>query len=66
MLRSAAVLDLRVVLEAAAVIVFTWIVLGWTPAVTITQYDGSTLVAPYFQTALADGVDWTHDLYRFA
>ena len=65
LLRSADAVDVRVIVEAVVLIVFTWLALGWTPAATITQYDGTALVAPYFQHALAGGADWTQDLYRF-
>lgn len=57
--------DLRVLVEAAAVIAATWLVLGWTFQRAITQADGSVLVVPFTQSALRAGFDWTRHLYRF-
>jgi hypothetical protein len=58
--------DLRILGEALAVIVTTWLLLGWfffdRP---ITQSDGTVFWAPYIQSSLHAGVDWTNHLYRF-
>ncbi len=65
LLASPSVIDLRVLVEAAAVIAATWLLLGWTFQRPITQADGSFLVVPLTQGALRAGVDWTRHLYRF-
>jgi hypothetical protein len=62
---SPSAIDLRVLVEAAAVIAATWLLLGWTFQRPITQADGSVLVVPFTQGALRAGVDWTSYLYRF-
>src|SRR5687767_7766180 len=61
----ASVVDLATCLEACAIIVVTWLLLGWVPGEPITQGDGTWLVAPYTNSALAAGADWTDHLYRF-
>lgn len=65
LLASESAIDLRVLVEAAAVIAATWLVLGWTFTRAITQADGSVLVVPFTQSALRAGIDWTDHLYRF-
>lgn len=62
---SPSAVDLRVLGEAALVIVATWLLLGWTFQRPIPQDDGSLLVAPLTQGALRAGFDWTRYLYRF-
>jgi hypothetical protein len=62
---SPSAIDLRALVEAAAVIAATWLLLGWTFQRPITQSDGSELVVPLTQGALRAGVDWTRYLYRF-
>ncbi|HEX3760283.1 MAG TPA: hypothetical protein VHW23_16315 [Kofleriaceae bacterium] len=62
---SPSAIDLRLLVEAAAVIVATWLLLGWTFQRPITQADGSVAVVPLTQGALRAGLDWTRHLYRF-
>jgi len=62
---SASAVDLRILVEAAAVIAVTWLLLGWTFQRAITQADGTVLVVPFTQSALRAGADWTSHLYRF-
>jgi hypothetical protein len=62
---SPSVHDLRVLVEAAAVIAATWLVLGWTFQRAITQADGTVAGVPLTQGALRAGLDWTRNLYRF-
>nr|HEX4317665.1 hypothetical protein [Kofleriaceae bacterium] len=57
--------DLRVLGEAIAIVVATWLLVGLPFDHAITQVDGMQLVAPYVQESLAAGGDWTRDLYRF-
>ncbi|HEX7841651.1 MAG TPA: hypothetical protein VF469_29480, partial [Kofleriaceae bacterium] len=65
LLASASAVDLRLLVETAAVIAVTWLLLGWTFQRAITQADGSVLVVPFTQSALHAGLDWTSHLYRF-
>jgi hypothetical protein len=65
LIASASAVDLRILLESAAVIVVTWLLLGWTFQRAITQADGTVLVVPFTQSALHAGIDWTDHLYRF-
>src|ERR1700733_5238625 len=62
---SPSVVDLRVLAETLAVIVATWLLLGWLFDRAITQSDGSVFGVPYTQSALRAGFDWTQHLYRF-
>lgn len=62
---SPSVVDLRVLVEAAAVIAATWLLLGWTFQRAITQADGTVAGVPLTQGALRAGLDWTRNLYRF-
>src|SRR5215510_6337010 len=55
---SASAVELRVLVEAAAVIAVTWLLLGWTFQRAITQADGSVLVVPFTQSALHAGFNW--------
>ena len=57
--------DLRILGEVIAIVVVTWLMLGWTFQRAITQMDGSVLVVPFTQSALHAGADWTNHLYRF-
>lgn len=57
--------DLRVLFEVAAIIVVTWLLLGWSFDRAITQGDGTIFGVPYVQSALHAGVDWSRHLYRF-
>lgn len=59
------VVDLAFCFEACVVIIVTWLLLGWMPGEPITQGDGTWLVAPYTDSALAAGTDWSDHLYRF-
>ncbi len=63
--RSQELSDLRIVVEATLTILVTWLALGWTLDHPITQADGSWLVAPYTDSLLHAGGDWTKHLYRF-
>ena len=65
LLASASAIDLRALVEAAAVIAVTWVLLGWGFQRAITQADGTVLVVPFTQSALRAGFDWTAHLYRF-
>jgi hypothetical protein len=65
LLTSASAVDLRVLVEAAATIAVTWLLLGWGFGRAITQSDGSVLVVPFTRSALDAGFDWTGHLYRF-
>ncbi len=57
--------ELRILGEALAAIVVTWLLLGWFFVDrTITQADGSVLVVPFVQSALAGSADWADHLYR--
>ena len=62
---SASAVDLRILVEATAVIAATWLLLGWTFQRTIAQVDSNVLVVPLTQSALRAGFDWTSHLYRF-
>lgn len=55
--------DLRLVIEVAAVVALTWLLLGWTGG-PITQLDGSHLVVPLTQGQLTS-VDWRDHLYDY-
>ncbi|HEY5951008.1 MAG TPA: hypothetical protein VIV40_36200, partial [Kofleriaceae bacterium] len=57
--------DVRHVIEAAIVILGTWLILGWSFDRAITQVDGSVLVVPYMQSVLQAGASWSDHLYRF-
>jgi arylsulfatase A-like enzyme len=57
--------DLRILVEAAIVILCTWLLLHWDIGRAITQADGSWLVVPYTDSVLHAGGDWTRHLYRF-
>ncbi len=57
--------DVSCLIETTLVVAVTWLVLGATVGTPITQGDGTWLVAPYTQSGLAAGVDWTQHLYRF-
>ena len=58
--------DARLLGETLLIIVLTWLVLGWSlVGQTIHQADGSKLVDPLVQSALAAGTDWNDHLYRF-
>jgi hypothetical protein len=57
--------DLRIIVEAAATIFVTWLLLGWVFDRPITQADGSWLVVPFTDSALDARGDWTQHLYRF-
>ena len=65
LLGSASAVDLRVLVEAAAVIAVTWLLLGWGFQRAFTQSDGSVGFIPFTQSALGAGFDWTAHLYRF-
>ncbi|MDB4963025.1 MAG: hypothetical protein JWP01_3024 [Myxococcales bacterium] len=65
LLASHSAADAGRLLEAALVIVVTWVLLGWLFNRTITQADGTWLVVPYTDSALHAGRDWTDHLYRF-
>ena len=65
LVRSQSLRDLVHVLEAALVIVVTWVLLGRFFNQPITQFDGTLLVAPLTQSMLDAGADWTNHLYRF-
>src|SRR4051812_5373063 len=65
LLARPSVADLRLLAEATAVILATWLLLAWFFDRPITQSDGTVFWAPYTQSALHAGFDWTHHLYRF-
>lgn len=57
--------ELRALGEALAIILVTWLLLGWYFFDrAITQADGSVLVMPLLRSALEAGPDWTEHLYR--
>ncbi len=60
----ASVRDLRLLVEILALVVITWLLLGWYFTYPISQVDGTLFLAPYTQSQLAAGVDWTSHLYR--
>ena len=57
--------DLRLLGEAIATVVVTWLLLGWIFDRAITQADGTVQWVPYLRSSLAAGADWTDHLYRF-
>jgi hypothetical protein len=63
---SASLHDLRILLEVAATIAVTWLLLGWYFDTTVTQVDGAAFVTPFTRSQLAAGCcDWTAHSYRF-
>ena len=46
-------------------VVSTWLALGWWFGEPLLAGDGPRLFAPYVQSALEAGPDWTDHLYRF-
>jgi hypothetical protein len=57
--------DLRVLGEVVAIVVVTWLLLGWLFDRAIEQADATVLTLPYIAGQLHGGVDWTNQLYRF-
>jgi hypothetical protein len=56
--------DLRLLVEIGALVVATWLLLGWYFTYPISQADGTVFLAPYTRSQLAAGLDWTTHLYR--
>ncbi len=57
--------DLRVVGEAVAIVVVTWLLLGWFFDRAMEQADATVLTLPYIAGALRGGAGWAGHLYRF-
>jgi hypothetical protein len=57
--------DARVLVETLAIILLTWLLLGWWFGEPLMRGDGPRMFAPYIRSALEAGPDWSNHQYRF-